>query len=439
MLTKQSPLLCCFLALEFFLFQFAPVGWAKKIEVFDPKKVSVAVLPYPASTSDRPFVEETAEAIRKDLKKIPYFHVVAPDTARSLVNYHSDFVRKGGTLTDAERYLGMAKTHWFDREYDEALAVVDRAISSFEKQPEKGDLLVDALLTKAMIYQETNRSGESGAIFKRVLAVNPSMSMEGMPIVGRSRKVFNDTKKEALERHSGNLEIKTNPPAATIYLNGINKGVTPLDLTGLPEGSYLMTIEASHYERVSEPVMVTANTTQFIERRLQWSGPGTKLKDFGVQAKSKENLQNEIKMAVQIGETLKVDKVILVASQKKDGEPLLVVRTIDTAMKSAYNPIGMPIAEFLKDKELSAQKVAGDIDDQAKLRVLDNPAEHIEPNMGDIRVLRRKLAFYKKPLFYSLVGAVVGGAIGATVGVIATRGGGSSSSGDEGGIDIEFE
>lgn len=427
-----------FLALTFFLSQLSLEVWAKRVEIYDPKKVSVAVLPYPASAADRALIEETADSVRRDLSAIPYFHVVSPETVKTLLDYHADSIQTGAAITDAERYLGLAKSHWFDRDYPEAEATVNRAISSLERQKGKGALLVDALLTKAMIFQETHRQAESKEIFQKVLAINPQLTLAGLPVAGRSRHVFNETRSDLLQRHSGSLEIKTNPPATAVYLNGIRKGVTPLSLTGLPEGSYLMTFEASRYETATEPVVVTANTTQFINRRMQWSGAGGNIARLGVPAKTEKELQDEVKLAAQIGQTLKVDKVVLVTSQHKKGTAMVVVRTVDTALNAAYNPIGMPFEEMLKDKKAAVARLTADLDDQAKLNVLDNPQNKLEPDMGDVRVLRRALPFYKKPLFLGFMGAIVGGAIGATVGVLATRNSGSSS-GSEGGVDITFE
>lgn len=442
MFKKMRPrLLCLALAVQFSLFQLVSVGWARKVEVFDPKKVSVAVLSFPSSHKDRPFIEETAEAIRNRLNQISYFKVVDPETAQSVVNYHLAHINKGTTVTGSERYLGIAKTHWFDRQYDEATVTVDRAIASLRNKDQKGDILVDALLTKAMILQETKQFDESEAVFEEALSINPSLTMKGLPISGKTKRVFRETKRKVLEREAGSLEIKSSPTAATVYLNGVKRGLTPITLTGLPEGSYLLTLEASHYYSVNEPAYVTANTTQFISRRLNWQRGQLhkKFKSFGAPVKTEAVVKKEIKLASRIGEALKVDKVILVSSEKRKGEGFIVVRTIDTALKAAYNPMAISFKDMLKNKEMTVAKVAGDIDDQAKTHVLDNPGEHLQPDTGDIRVLRRKKPFYKTSLFYSLIGAVVGGGIGAAVGVLATRGSSSSSNGDEGGVDIEFE
>lgn len=441
MIKSKKRILALGLAIHFFLFEGVGLLWAKKVEIFDPHRVSVALLSHPSSEKDRPFVEKTVHAIRTDLQKIPFFHVVSTDHTKTLIRYQADVIQTDAKLTDAERYLGLAKNHWFDHQYPEAEATVDRAILSFRKQKQKGDLLTDALLTKAMILKETKRTLESRSLFEEVLKINPGLTMEKMPLAGRSKKIFNETKKDLLQRHAGSLDIKTTPPAAVVYVNGIKKGVSPLVLQNLPEGSYLLTFEASHYQKIVEPVQVTPNTTQFVHRKLQWAR-GRSDEAFGrvgVPAKSDEVIQDEIKKAVKVGEAMKVDKVILVSTEKRGVDELLVVRTIDTALKAAYNPIGISFDELKNSEAKSMQKIVAELDDQARLHVLDNPQKYLEPDLGDVRVLRRKKPFVKTPLFYALVGLVVGGAAGTAAGILLTQDSDHNAGIDEGGIEVGFE
>ncbi len=433
-----------FLAAWMVFFSVESVLWCAPKELFDPQQASVAVISYPSSEKDRVWVEETADSIRTRLQQIPYFHVVDKAQVQALVNYHADYVSDNSHLTSAERYLGLAKTHWFDRQYHEAEVTVNSAIASLRANREDGALLIDALLTKVMILKEEKRYDESKAVFEEVLKINPHLSMEGLPINGRSLGVFKKTRAELLERHAGSLDIKTDPPAETIYLNGIKKGVSPLVLKDLPEASYLVTIEGSHYQTTSFPVTVTANTTQFINKKLNWvEGAKRSVKDLGVPVKTDEVIESEIKMATKIGETLKVDKVVLVSSETKNGQPVVVARTIDTLLKAAYNPVAVPLSDYLKNKKASVAQMADTLDNQARKNVLNNPAEFIQPKTGDIRVMRRKRPFTQTPAFYTVVGLIVGGAIGATAALLLDDNGGSSGSsssgGDAGGVGIQFQ
>lgn len=439
---SYSKFLTWFLILSLITQNGALVWAAPRVELYDPKQISVAIIPYPSSEKDRPFIEETAKAIREKMATISSVHIVDPAKVKELINYHADYVTKEQVLTAGERYLALAKNHWFDHQFAEAEATVNAAISSFKDQADKGDLLVDALLTKTVILKELKKFDESKSVFQDALRVDPNLSLDGMPLGVRNRNVFKQTKKEILERYSGDLDIKTDPPAVNVYINGIKKGVTPVVLKQLPEGSYLLTLEGSHYQTINKPVTVTANTTQYINKKMLWVSGRTadKLKALGIPTKSENVLQEEIKKATSIGETLKVDKVILVSSENKKGTPMLTVRTIDTALKASYNPVGMSFADYLRDSTKAVAQVSLDLKKQSNTNALKDPAKYLSPDQGDIRVLRRK-QFFQTPLFYTLLGTVIGGTIGAvTVLLLDDDGSGSSKrSGDSGGIDIEFE
>lgn len=423
------------------LLQPMGLALAKNPEAFDPNRVSVAILSFPYATADKKYVEAVAAEVRATLEKIPYFRVVDAATVKRIANYHADAVQKNQTWTSAEKYLGLAKAHWFDREYAEAESTVNQAIKLLQNQAHKKSLQKDALLTKALIYQETKRHHEAEKLFREVLALDPALTMAGLPIKGKTRRVFQNTQKSVLAKNVGQLEIKTDPPAAQVYLNGMPKGPSPLMLEKLPPGSYLLTLEASHYQTIHQPVFVAASTTQYINKKLHWLRGRSRnvVGDFGIPLRDHATLQQEINRAIKIGETLKVDKVILLATEKGDKGEMIVARTIDTALKAAYNPIAVSLTDVVRQQKGAALTLAGGIEKQAKKHVLDNPAKYLETHTGDIRMLLRKKPFFKTPLFYSLVGAVIGGAIGTTVGILAAGNDSSSSGGDVGGIEVEFE
>lgn len=435
---KISFYLACYL----FAIQGIPLAYANKTDKFDPHQISLAVIAYPSSVKDKPIVEETAESLRARLSQIAYIHVVESDSVNAIMNYNSDLVNTDTILTDGEKYLGLSKTHWFNREYPEAEATVNKAIESFRVQPSKGGLLLDAYLTKEKILEETDRYQESEEVFKEALKIDPSLTLEGLPITGHSKKIFKATRKDLLEKMSGQLQIETDPPTANVYLNGIKKGITPLTLAQLPEGSYLLTLEASHYQKINKPIVISTGTTQIVKQKLSWTNgkSGNPLTDYSIPIKSDEVIEHEIKMAVRIGETLKVDKVLLVSTERKDNQDLIVVRTIDTVLKAAYNPIGTPLADYLANKEQTLNKISNNITDQAKQNVLKNPEAYLDPDLGDIRVMRRKRPFTKTPLFYTLVGVVIGGAIGTTAGLLlGSNGSSGNANSDVGSIVVQFK
>ena len=417
---KFRQLISLTMVVVFSAVQFPVSAFSKNLEVFDPHKISVAVIPYAERNEDKKILEKTKERIAGDLRKISYFTVVDPKRVEEIVTYYAGSIRRDSAVQDEERSLALARAHWFSKDYLEAEADLERTIASLKRKGGQGDLLVDALLTKAMLFKETGRTAEAKKVFREALAIDPTLELEATPLSGKSRRVFEATKKEILLGRTGNLEIKSEPPMAQIYLNGVSKGTTPHTLENLPQGSYLVTIEANNYYPVHEAVYVAGGTTQFVSQTLHWIAGSAKQKvDPSRLAQQARTAGQKTKLAVEMGKALKVDKVLFLSVARRDGKEEVEVSTVDTSLKAAYNPLSVPVAEVKANEEKSLGRLANAIDDQARRNVLDDPAKYLQPGRGDIRTLRHERPFWQKPLFYSLTGALVGGAIGATVGILA--------------------
>lgn len=437
---KSWPLTSFVVAVAFFTIQISFPCFSKNLEVFDPNKISVAVIPYAERVTDKRILEKTKERILLDLRKISYFTVVDPKRVEDIVTYYSRSIRKDSAVVEEERSLALARAHWFSKDYLEAEADLEGTIAALKRKGRGGDLLVDALLTKAILFKETGRTAEAQKIFREVLAIDPTLKLEDTSLGGKSRRTFEATKKEILLGRTGNVEIKSDPPTASVYLNGVSKGTTPLTLQQLPQGTYLLTIEANNYYPVHEAVYVAGGATQFVSQTLHWIAGSAKQKvDPSRLAQQARTGAQKAKLAVEMGKALKVDKVLFLSVERGEGGERVEVSTVDTSLKAAYNPLSVPIADIKSNEGKSLGKLASAIDDQARRNVLDDPAQYLRPESGDIRSLRRERPFWQKPLFYSLTGAVVGGAIGATVGILATGDDDDGGAVDTGGVDIEFE
>lgn len=418
-----------------------PTGFAKPKETYDPNVTSVAVVSYPTGAQSKALLEETAAKLRQKLENIPGVHVVESNTALDIATYHGTYVQKNEGVSQGERYLSTAKIHWFDREYREAEANVDRAIDAFKSEASQGALLVDAYLTKVLIFQETKRYDETKNLFEEILKVDPSLTLEGLPIMGRSRKMFQATKKEIEEKYSGTADIKTEPAGVSVSLNGILKGVTPLKIK-IPEGTYLLTLDESHYQRITEPLYIVSNNTQTVERKMKWANKGSTeiLSEMGSPFKTKDVVQNETKRFGELGDLLKVDKVVIVSSEIRGGKEVAVVRTVDTNLKASLKPINVSLSDLQNSDAQTEEKLFNGVVKQAKISILDNPSKYLD-EAGDVRTLKRKSGV-KSPFFYSLIGTLIGGAIVTGVTLLMKDDGNSSAPGessDVGGVIIKFE
>lgn len=331
----------------------------------------------------------------------------------------------------AERYLAAAKTHWFDKEYSEALANIDRAIPLLKRnRHQHAELLLDALLTKILIYQDTHELEGARSIFNEALTLDPHLNLKGLPIRGRTRRLFQESKEALLEKGYGHVEIQTKPPVSKVYLNGVAKGITPLKLKGLPEGPYLITLHAEHYRPLHIPISITPQTTQIIDKRLKWTSARRAQNPF--QSLSPGNQQALRKM----GRSLKVDRIVLLGQSGHDLPYQIDI--FDVGLGAKYHTRELPARTNVA--QLSRAIEQGLIQ-STKGSTLRDPKRHLEVGSLSSSWLRSPRSFWKSKTFYTILGITAGAAIGTTVGILATRGGDSDDNQipDVGGIDIEFE
>jgi hypothetical protein len=75
------------------------------------------------------------------------------------------------------------------------------------------------------------------------------------------------------ESGQGTISLTSTPSGATVYLDSVYKGVTPVTLTGIPSGDHQIKLTLSNYQDYTTNVIVTAGTTKYITAPLsQTSG-----------------------------------------------------------------------------------------------------------------------------------------------------------------------
>ncbi|KAF1078325.1 PEGA domain-containing protein [Methanogenium sp. MK-MG] len=67
---------------------------------------------------------------------------------------------------------------------------------------------------------------------------------------------------------SGAITISSSPTGATVFLNNVNKGITPVTLSDLIPGGYTVTLELSGYTTWSEVVQVNSGATSTVSASL---------------------------------------------------------------------------------------------------------------------------------------------------------------------------
>jgi hypothetical protein len=61
---------------------------------------------------------------------------------------------------------------------------------------------------------------------------------------------------------TGSLSVTTTPAGATVYLDGVQRGISPTSIPGLAPGDHTLLLKLAGYEDLTAPVTITAGQTQ---------------------------------------------------------------------------------------------------------------------------------------------------------------------------------
>ena len=70
----------------------------------------------------------------------------------------------------------------------------------------------------------------------------------------------------------GSLSVTTDPAGATIYIDGVQQGISPATIPGIAPASHTLLLKLEGYEDLSLPVVISAGSTQYYSSALKKSG-----------------------------------------------------------------------------------------------------------------------------------------------------------------------
>ncbi len=60
----------------------------------------------------------------------------------------------------------------------------------------------------------------------------------------------------------GSLSVATKPPGATVFLDGVQRGISPVTISGIAPGGHTLLVKLDGYADLTAPVTVIAGQTQ---------------------------------------------------------------------------------------------------------------------------------------------------------------------------------
>ena len=130
------------------------------------------------------------------------------------------------------------------------------------------DDLVGSYLFLSRIFFATQREVLIRDVFKRVVQLNPDLILDRAVYPGGMIKVYDEVKAQILASPLGSMRIEAIPNPARVFLDGKDRGVTPLDLKNIPPGVHSLTVRRPGYAPYFRPAEVTSFRTDRVLAEL---------------------------------------------------------------------------------------------------------------------------------------------------------------------------
>ncbi len=160
-----------------------------------------------------------------------------------------DIVRPRPTrsMQDMERQVDSAKALFYGGHGERALELVERSLVELERaSPEAKPWPVTqaALVLTALVQKNLEHPKEMNDAFRRIVRLDPTFKLDPDAHPPSAIAALDAVKKELSRNRKATLQVRVDAgPAATVYVDGLAMGATPLKLE-LPPGTYRVSLGA---------------------------------------------------------------------------------------------------------------------------------------------------------------------------------------------------
>lgn len=223
----------------------------------------------------------------------------------------------------AVELLKAGKEQYDNLELDAAIDALEKAVEQFKKSAGRlgdGNEYLETLLYLGAAYILSGDNEQGTEKFRTVAMFDKRKSLDAKAFPPSMIEIFNRVKEEVATAPTGTVLVKSTPVAAEVYLNGVFKGITPLTLVKIPEGSHFMRLEKDGYMPWGQLVDFYATHEETTEATLQPSNQFSTLK--GKLKKLMVDLDEDPpeKGVLEFGAWARAEKVLVVKVRQRGDE-----------------------------------------------------------------------------------------------------------------------
>lgn len=197
------------------------------------------------------------------------FEIRTPDDVSRMIAGREGVVLAEAYLTGGRRLLEDGRTLHDQAQPEEAIPVLEQAIQSLVDAMPASDAtreLWEAHLYLGACHQELGRDADATAAWRTAVALNPDRQPDAARIAPPIVQGYEDTKLDALKT-TGALSVKASG-AASVVVNGVDRGTSPVKLDDLPVGPVHIRAKANNGAVAYKAAEVFKDTTASVELEL---------------------------------------------------------------------------------------------------------------------------------------------------------------------------
>ncbi len=153
-------------------------------------------------------------------------------------------------LKKAVELLKKGQEQYDNLDLDPAIETLTKSIKYFRKAAGRlgdGRYYKEALLYLGSCYILSGDTEQGREQFKLVAMFDKRSVLDKKIFPPSMIELFEKVKSEVATMPTGSMQIKSDPTGAEIFINGVYKGVTPLNVGKIPEGEHFIRIEKDGY------------------------------------------------------------------------------------------------------------------------------------------------------------------------------------------------
>lgn len=374
------------------------------------ERLKVAVIELHDGKSKPEVIEKVADTVREEITLKDRFQVLSKESTQSYFKSNPNFAQQEGSSNQLNRYIEQAKDLYINFSFKEAINLLENTIYTYRqaKTPlADAFLLTDAYLELGNIYAGNNNEKKAIESFQEAVRLDPERQITEAKYPPKTVKTFQQAREDFLKKANyGSIEISSSDKAS-VSINGVAKGQTPLKLDRFTTGEHFVLLTQSGYRpKVLKLQLTPHGVKQKIS--LESSGASASKVNTGISVANLGDVPEQVRLATIAGKVMGVSKVVLVSVQEVGWNNRINARMVDVNYQASHKPSPVDVLDLPKDTKSAASLIATNLAGMADYDLAKDPKKYAD---SEVLVVgqKRKKSILKSPLLWSLVGVVVAG------------------------------